>query len=261
MFIGTCSGSMAFQSPTISDSKREKKDLLNDLNRSQADTNRLRLFIQIADYYRPTSWDSTYVWLNKAVELSHSIKNDLWKNETLALLGTHYLVIGEKEKGSQCFMKIIKHFQILEDYTHEAKTWSRFAKAVFFEPNNIPDKITYFENAYRLFRKVNNKPEEVTTLTDIAECHLNQRQLDLAEKELINALRLYDSISYKKSHLTNQLLGQIQKLKGNINKQLYYYLAQVKNMESSGDTTNNAPFLIRLAVLYTDLGSYQNSRL
>ena len=93
----------------------------------------------------------------------------------------------------------------------------------------------------------------------IAEAHLYQDKLDLAETELFRVLDMYKAIGYKKLHYAYDLLAEVSKLKLDLHNELKYRMESIKTMEATSDTAEADSYYSRVALVYADLDMYDLS--
>jgi two-component sensor histidine kinase len=229
----------------------------------KSDTARIRVLLAFGNYYlyRPgpnrSNPDSALYFYNQAARLSTTLQNSEYKNKALTAIATAYIRAGNLARGKAGFLEIVGNYHKTGDKTHEAFTWYALGEAIPISPKeDLPDKIQSFENARTLFKETGHAEEAVNADKHIAEAHLNQDKLDLADSELQQVLESYKAIGYKKLHYTYDLLAEVSKLKVDLHKELLYRIEAIHAMESTGDTEMADYYYSRLALVYGDLEEY-----
>lgn len=240
-------------------------DLRLKIQKSKADTDRVALLLQLADYYvlKPgelkIDLDSAFDCLNQADQLSNALHDITWQNKTLSSLGTYYFEKSDLVHGKACFLKLADYYHKKGDKVQEAWAWRTLGLNIPRNSDvNIAEKIKYFENAYKLYYKINNPERALDIRKQIADAHLNQGKYELAENELKNILKEYKEIGYKKLHYTYDLLSVIGINQGDYQKALYYQLELIKSMEATADTAQADYFYYKIGVTYYYLGMGDN---
>ncbi|MCI9846827.1 histidine kinase dimerization/phosphoacceptor domain -containing protein [Flavobacterium pectinovorum] len=207
--------------------------------------------------------DSARFNFNKASILSQKIKNQDLIHECLFYYGEVLFEENNYTMAIKNFDKIIAFYQKNNRFEKEAKMWEVLGARLFWKfPrsfNTLEKSANYFDKASLLYKNLGLQEKYAYAVKSKADAHLNQGRLDLAEKELLQVLDIYNKIGYKKLHFTYDLLADTQRLKGDLGKSLNYSLLCVKSMESTGDYRFAPDFYEQLAVAYKDLGNHQLS--
>ena len=204
--------------------------------------------------------DSALIFFASALRLCDSLHMRSWRDRTLVLLGTRYLYRGVIRQGRYYFMQVIDGYHHDRDVRAEAETWLLLGKAMPMVPESVlPEKIQSFDHARLLFRDLGQPLPETDAIKGIAEAHLNQGKLDVAENELLHVLQLYQSLGYRKLHYTYDLLGDCCARRNDEQKELVYRMQSIRSMEATGDTLIAHNDYSRLAVIYRDLDLWNES--
>jgi two-component sensor histidine kinase/tetratricopeptide (TPR) repeat protein len=244
--------------------------LMNRLQRSLPDTNRIKILLEIARYYdaKPgistNQSDSAFVYAIKAKQLSEQLRAVTWQHQSLFLLGEMYFEQRDYDQGRSCFLQVTHHFQQSGEKEQEAAVWTRLA-------NTIPDKVTdhpdsafvehlrYFKQARELYRQAGNKQKEIAAFKDVADVYLHQGKRDSAEQGFLQVIKMYQAIGYPNLHYTYDLLAAVATAKGNYHQALSYALETVKSMQATADSASAGYFYGRLAGVYKELGQFDKS--
>ena len=204
--------------------------------------------------------DSALIFFSQALQLSDSLHSPSWRDRALVLLGTRYLYRGMIKQGKSYFMQVIDAARREKDTQQEAETWLLLGQAIPMVPEAaLPEKIQSFDHARVLYRQLGQPLRETDAIKGIAEAHLNQGKLDVAENELLHVLQLYRELGYPKLHYTYDLLGDLCARRNDEQKELLYRAQSIKSMEATGDTLLAHTDYSRLAVIYRDLNMWNES--
>ncbi|MDP9077730.1 MAG: sensor histidine kinase [Bacteroidota bacterium] len=235
------------------------------IKESTPDTNRVKLQLQLAEYYvyKPGYFkidkDTALVYLDQALALSTAIHSAKWRNETLLLKGDCYLQLDDIGRGGPFFYQVIAFYHQRNNKHEEAKVWERFGDSFTRNPRLQDQKIACYQQASALYRAINEKLNDIQVSKKIADVHMVQGKYDLAESELLQVIKDYKAVNFKELHYTYDLLASVNRLKGDLHQELFYKLEVVSSMESTGDYKAATYFYYNLAQTYYDLGFFDNS--
>jgi two-component sensor histidine kinase len=157
-------------------------------------------------------------------------------------------------------MQIINYYKKIKIPEEEANAWYDLGDLLPANNKiNIAKKIVFFQRADSVYKKLNLKKEQTDALKAIGDAHLNEGKFDLAETELLQVIDQYKKEGYKKLAYTFDLLGEVARQKGDLQKKLYYELEVVKNLEGTPDTATADYFYHKLATTYNDLKKFKES--
>ncbi|MFD1602557.1 histidine kinase dimerization/phosphoacceptor domain -containing protein [Flavobacterium artemisiae] len=221
-----------------------------------------------ADFlYKPDSFkidmDSARANFNKAFVLSHKINDENLKHKCLFYYGELLFEENNYPKALEFYQKAMIFYQKTKQYKKQADLWTKQGRRLFWlfprNFNSFDEAVICFDKAAVLYKNLGDLENYAYLIKYKADAHLNQGRLDLAEKELFQALGIYKKIGYKKLHFTYDLLADVNRLKGDLGKSLYYSLACVKYMEETKDFDFAPDFYEQLAIAYKDLGKHDLS--
>jgi two-component sensor histidine kinase len=236
------------------------------LSKSLTDINRIKLQLDLGNLYlflsakNQKNTDSVLILCEQATYLSDKLHLDKWEKECLKLKGYYYFETGDLKNGKACYKQVIEKYDNLRDQRKIAQEWiNRGHFMPLWNLNLREGQVACFEEAKNIYKRLNDKQDEINAFKEEADAHFNEGKLDLAEKELFQILAEYKAIHYRKLHNTYFLLAALYGLKGDLHKQLFYSLETVKSMEATSDTANAMAFYFKLASVYRDLSMYDNS--
>ncbi|MDN3548867.1 tetratricopeptide repeat-containing sensor histidine kinase [Mucilaginibacter aquaedulcis] len=246
-------------------STKTPRELLTLVEKSKPDTNKILLLLQLGDHFvsKPgnlkSDLDSAFVYFKQAKRLSETIRSEKWRFETLKSEGNCYLEGLDLVRGKSCFMQVINYYKLNGDKKNEAKVWLRLQQCIPYMGPYLDEKEKCFRQAIGIYKAINDTLNEANVLKATADLHLNEGKLDLAENELLEVIAKYKAVHYKKLHHTYFLLSAVNRLKGNLDKELFYNLETIAVMEATADTAFRALFLYETARTYRDLGRRDQS--
>jgi len=237
--------------------------LLSQLQRSKADSSRIRTLIELGKFhvYKPgesrVDLDSALGYLRQARKLSDSLHSLVLQHEVESMFIIAEMEGGDSRQGQSRFLRLIQDCRRTNDRAGEANARLRMGIWLRNIDADYHPVITQFQQAAALYGAINQRDKAVQALREIAITHLYRGKLDSAEAELKDVLRRYQSIGYPNLHYTYDNLAEINRLKGNFDQALYYSLLCIDSMRKTGDTLSAAAFYGDLARIYVDIGDHQ----
>lgn len=161
-------------------------------------------------------------------------------------------------------MQVISDYQRAGDQEREARTWHRLGRKANWNATTYSQMLSYLERALLLYRQINKEEKVIETLISIADVHIEQGKLDMAEKVLLQTL----DISHRTKHKSVQnpdlyhSLSLISRYKGQFDKGLLYALNGITYVEKHKLNQvyfNEAIFFDQLAFMYRELGQPQKA--
>jgi two-component sensor histidine kinase len=237
--------------------------LIAALQKNIPDTIRLEHLLQLAlGYYferddSKKNLDTVLILLRQAEKLgleSHTIK---WQPEILSFLGKYHYKTGNIQVANEYFIKTTDYVNKLGSLNRQIERWRELAFNIEELDTIGLTRINCFEKMRSLYHLLNNKRDEIEVDKEIADTHMKQGKLDLAESELLQVLAEFKAIGFQNLHYTYNLLSVTNHLKGNYNTALYYALLTIESMQRAKDTANPAYVIIFYSVpahLYDQLG-------
>jgi two-component sensor histidine kinase len=247
-------------------SDNSPKALTYQIQNAKNDSNKIKLELKLGSYYLDkdgefkNDLDSAFTVLRQAKKSSDSLHLIKWQLATLKLRGNYYLQTHDLRLAKSCLTEIINYYDKAGDQLQKAKTWSYFGDCILTQdPDSRVLEKRCYEMAYRLYKQQGDKLDAINAYVNLADQHLRDNELDLAEKQLTDAIEQYKSLNYKKLAYTYSLLAEVSRLKGNPNKQLYYSLEVIKTANATADTGYISYYYYKLAMVYKDLKMYDQN--
>ena len=235
------------------------------LQKTRSDTNRLPILLQLSKYYyfeagdTRKNLDTAFIYLQQAQSLSEKNHSSKWKNEILCLIGKCYFKIGKLKQANEYFAKIEDNIKKSGNIEDQVVQWEALAWKIRSLDSFGLTKINCFEKIVQLCQLSNNVQRTIEAQKDIADVHIAQGKLDLAQTELEQALAQYKAIGFQKLHHVYILLSAASNYKGNYNMAIDYALLGLESMQKTRDTGTVLHLHVRLAYFYHELGQTEKS--
>jgi len=250
-------------------SKQAADSLIRSLTVEKADTNMIRNLLTLA-YYEMAHVDYTAAKDKRLYKTLGFIRQAEVLSEKLH--ATAYLYIayryyarcdflsGAFEESRRKSFKVIEYYRRTGNVYQEASTWSEMGDNVYYDDSvRAPVRLYGYQCAYQLFKKGHYRLEAIAAYKNMADVHLNQGKLDLAEKELLQVLTQYRQIGYKTLHYTYDLLAAVYRAKNDQKNELNYQLLMLQTMDSTGSLQDRAGLIFGVIVLYNNLGQHDKA--
>lgn len=241
--------------------------LLSDLKKTNVDSIRLKILITLGSYYlyKPGEFkndlDSADLFLDQAKELSAKLKLSKIQAKVTYLKAEVYFERGDLPKARVAYLDAIDNYMRSGEKAEAAHAWFSIAVRIMYANDSTGIQgLGGFEHALTIYTELNDKEKEAEVIKYMGDRFLQHGKLDEAEKELLKALDLYRSISYKKLHYTYDLLVAISNIRGDFNKALYYSLEMLKSVQATGDTAQGYVLYSKLAAVYSSLNENEKSK-
>lgn len=233
--------------------------LIAALQQNKPDSTRLQLLLKLSlNYYfergdRRENLDTVLILLRQAEKLANEAHLTKWQPEILCFLGKYYYKTGNLKQADTCFMKITDHIKNLGSVQSQIRRWKQLGFNIQEMDTIGLTRINCFEKMRSLNHQLNDKEQEIDCDKHIADTHMKQGKLDLAENELLSVLSRLKAIRSSQLCYTYNLLSVTNQLKGNYSKALYYALLTIETMPNRNDTWAII-FYCQAAHLYDELG-------
>ncbi len=241
-------------------------DLQTRLAQSRYDSNRVNLLLQLSEHaFLCSDWDfhpdlnKAYQYLNKARSLSASLKFSTGWIKSLLVEGHLLAKKRDKPKAKALFRRVIQQSRQHRIKFLEADGWCYLGELYGDNQDEQNEKIRYYQQAMILYRQIGNVKNEAYMLKNIADVHLWLGNTEQSRSELLQVLKLYQSIGYPKLHYTYDLLGCANRNLGNQKEALTYGLAAVASARATKDTFDLGLFNWRLGEYYLELNLLDES--
>ena len=238
--------------------------LISALQKDNPDSVRLELLLQLSlhNYFEGgdnrQTLDSILTTLQQAETLSNEKHFLKWQPEIYCFLGKYYHRIGDLKQANKYFRKTSEYIEHLGPVKQQADRWYELALNIEELDTAGLTRINCFEKMAPLYAQLNDKEGELDVEKYIADTHMKQGKLDLAEQELSHLLLKYKAIKSPNLYYCYNLLSVTNHLKGNYNQALYYALQTIENMQNASNAWAII-FYSHVANLYDELDQTEKS--
>jgi len=235
------------------------KNVINYYHQRHDTLNEARAWSRYGDCIPDYNLDKAISCYHQALVLASGRRDERMQVNMLFAMGSCYLWKGRIKEGEACYKLVAAHYHKAGKIRMEANVWLKMGH--FYHFGYASKKASCFQNAILLLRRlpVRNRQLETDALKEMADAHLAEGKLDLAEAELKQALADYKALKYKKLQNTYDLLGDVYELKGDPQAELSSYLQSISYMEYSGDTANAQYYYLKIGRAYQFLGFHEKS--
>jgi two-component system, sensor histidine kinase PdtaS len=260
-----CSGSHSFAQL---ENNQTVGELCSLLKQSKADSNRVELLFQLSVYYyfepdtNTHSFDSLFFYLQQAKDLSYELRSTELEPEILCYLGKYAIKTGDSTQAHTYFEGVDAAIKKSRSVDEQIQRWKDLAWSIGNTDSFGLTRINCFEKMAALYHQLHNTQQEIEQEKQIADTHMKQGRLGLAEAELLDVLKKFKAIGFRDLHYTYHLLAVTNHRKGYYNKALYYTLLNIESMQKPLVPVSTAYAITtysELAGLYDELGQTEKS--
>lgn len=229
------------------------KDILKQLKK----TDKIRLLLHLGSHYlfktgeKKEDLQQSLFFIQQAIELSNAMGIPKWKQQSNILLGKYYVQANNPVESKKIFAKVVSESRNFNDRKSLAEALSNQGTYLSLDD---PDKEKSLSESMILYRSVGEKELEIELLMKLLTVHFWKGNIDLAEKELLQASALQKKIGFKHLHYTSAPLAFIYSVKYNLNKSLFYSINSIETMEATNDMICADNFYLRLGNIYEKMG-------
>jgi len=229
------------------------------------DSTRFRLLIILGRHYlfhserSKKDLDSSLFFLEQANKIAPINLSEKWQPERIHIDAMYYFITEGLQKSKILYRELIDKISIPGNEEREALLWHELATLIPLNQKTGLTRLYCFEKMHSLYKVSGNKEREAWVLKTIADIHLVNGKLDLAETELLDVLERYKAIRYRDLHYIYDLLAVTYRYKGEFSKCIFYGLKAVESMETTNDSSSVITFYSRLANMYRELGQPEKS--
>ncbi len=199
-----------------------------------------------------TPLDSAASYGQQAAQLSQTLGYAQGEIRSQYALGNVALCLNQVAEGAQLLIQGLKRSRQLPDARLEANGWYYSLATYTSSVADMPQRLACLRRALALYQALGDEACTAHILKDIADQHLTQGQLGLAQRELLQVLPRYRTLG--RAHYAYDLLNVVNDKAGNYKEALRYGLAALESAKSTNDTTFLNLFYGRVAYLYLSLG-------
>lgn len=245
--------------------KNEIKPALNLLG-TLHDSTRFRLLIILGRHYlfhksgyTKQNLDSSMIFLEQAGKVAPVYLSAKWQPERAHIKAMVSFITKGLQPAKNLYQEAIDQINTPGNEEREALLWYELAMLIPLRENTGITRLYCFMKMRSLYKKSGNQEREAFVLKTIADIHLVNGRLNLAETALLNSLDLYKAIGYRDLHYIYDLLAVTYRYKGDFNKCVAYGLMAIESIEATNDSTSSLTFYSRLANMYREIGQPEKS--
>ncbi|MBP0904313.1 histidine kinase dimerization/phosphoacceptor domain -containing protein [Mariniflexile gromovii] len=213
--------------------------------------------------HRPESFkadmDSATYYFEKAIQNSKHINDSVLKIDIKSNLAELNFEKSNFDIGISYFSEVTDFYHRNNLLKEEADTWYRMGIRVFYDLIDYEKALEAFNKALEIYTKLNLKKEQIDVITFLGDVYLNEGHLDLARDTFVSAMDSGKLISYRQLHYIYFLLAQTLKLRGDLDKGLFYAFESVNHARKVKDTSYINYYYMTVAEYYNELGNHGQS--
>ncbi len=229
------------------------------LQESSADTNRIKLLLEIAEEYYFTKPDSSFIYSDSAIKLSRQLHSVRGEVTALNSAGESLRFRGDYPRALRMQMHALELNRKTKDIKGEAATLA-FMGFTYVEFKEYRQGLNFLFSALRLNKQGYNQIHKTFTLTNIGNAYDFLGMPDSALYYQQSALNAYAGL--KHGPLKSLILTRLGRAFFGLGKKdsaLVYYHRALQNAILVNDKVNNSKIERRLAELYESDYRYDSS--
>ncbi|AYL96934.1 histidine kinase dimerization/phosphoacceptor domain -containing protein [Mucilaginibacter celer] len=231
------------------------------LKNSKPDKNRVAILLDLANIYsyRPVrkqaDFNRAMDFANAATKLSARLRNDSLYNNA-QLFTAEIFTLENNMKSAESILGLLNDTSKLKLLLNLSyKYWEREGDK---KEEDWPKAIFFAEQAKKLSIQLHLPQYEILALSYMALVHYSKGS-HTAEAELLEVLKKYNAIKYRKLQYVYHPLAVISYRAGKPDKADYYSIKTIESMQETGDTTVAGDFYYWRSVITGNNEDYQKS--
>jgi len=229
------------------------------LEKSKADTNRIKLLLQIAQVHYFSKPDSSLLYSDSAIRLSVELESLKDEIEALNSAGESLRFLGDYPRALRMQMKALELSRKTKDLESETATMG-FIGFIYLEFREYRQALSYLFPALKLGRQVKNQTMQSFVLSNIGNAYDFLKKHDSALYYQRIAFETYEGLRHGplKSLVLTRLGNAFFNL-GQKDSALAYYYRALQNANAVNDRVNTAKIERKMAELYETNTQYDSS--
>lgn len=233
--------------------------LLEKLNKTRKDTNRINMQLQLARHYlykpgRPhTDMDSAVYYITQAEMLSKTIHATAHLDSVVFIKGELAIEQNNLSLANQIFTEAANHYQAHRQPLKEANVWRYYANHMpASDKAKTDNKLKIHNKAYEIYLKNGFKLQAADEQFDIALTYQNANQFDKAEQYYILVIKQFELLKSPRIAEAYYNLADTYYRKGDMPKELLARINCVNAYEANSkhDTYWGQYYYFTLGVAY-----------
>ncbi len=229
------------------------------------DSTRFRLLIILGRHYlfhterTRKNLDSSLLFLEQANKIAGHHPAEKLQPERMHIKAMESFITEGLQQSKKLYQTTIDKISVPGNEEEEALLWHELATLIPLREKTGVTRLYCFEKMYSLYKKSGNQERQAWVLKTIADIHLVDGKLDLAETALLEVLERYKAIGYPDLHYIYDLLAVTCRDKGDFSKCIFYGSKAIESVEATHDSTSALTFYSRLANMYRESGQPDKS--
>jgi two-component sensor histidine kinase len=245
----------------LSPSKEVIAELIKNINRSELNIELVENLLTISRHYLYKDDKEAQQYISLALEISRTLSYNEGLIKSMCIqAGFIKNILNDPESANN----VVDNAIILSKKLNlpEMEAYCFYTKSLWFKWTDIStseESEDYCIKARELFKFLGNKINEAYMVKSLAAIHIGQNKLELALKEIFEALDLYKGANHSKLHYSYNLISAVYKSMGNYEEALKHALLAIKYAEQTRDMADIATFNWEAANLLVILGHASQS--
>jgi two-component sensor histidine kinase len=232
---------------------KDTAPILARYRKSQPDTSRIMLALQLSDQYfyrsgrNQQELDSALLYTATAQKLAGSLNFEKGLAMVYFQQAAIFPLKNQREKAQHATEAAIKLFSKHKNYRMQGEAYYRLAG--FFDlDTQMKERIKYTNLSLDAFRAAKLAVKQGAVLQTLGELYHYNSENGPALSSLKQSLQAYKSVNYKQLMGVYDLLGSVYTSLGAPEEGIRYGILALRNAEANGDTS------LQLSTIYTRLG-------
>src|SRR6187401_60774 len=231
----------------------EADSLIKLLEKVPNDTNRVKLFLNLANklyFYKP---DLSLVYSEKALKLARELKYNNGVVSSLNLAGESYRLTGNYPKALQYQLQALEISRELKNEEIESNSLG-FIGVIYMELNEYRQAVQYFLSAINIQNRLPASPPSVFILANTGISYDFLDMPDSALYYLRSAARQNIEVGLPQlNSLIPRSVGNVYMRKGNVDSALQFYFVALQNSRNTNESINLGGIQQKIAEAYEKL--------
>lgn len=237
-------------------SQNFKDSLFNKLNVAKHDFVKIKLLIDAGDKHYYTYPDTSFVFYNKALQLSKQIDNKKYIALSLLNIGYYFDEKDLYRESLEYYLEALELYKSINDESGIANCYYYIGYS-FSYLNSIDNSIKYYFMALDIYSKLNDSLGMADVYNGFGSLHYDLDNYEKAQNYYLKSFEIYDKLNSREGLLSGNInIGNAVSDQGNIDEGLVYYYKSIKLSEELNDKEGLAANYANIGECYVDKGEY-----
>ena len=255
----------------IAQKENDINDFKYELNETKHDTSRIKLFNQIAQYYRNRNTDSTLVFCDIVVKSTDSIllnskaRNlievlEKQKAISLTIAGHVFIERGQYKKAENNYLNAYDIYKLYEDKLGMGKCFNNLGR-VYNNTESKDKSIEFYSKALQIFLEIGFERGILACYINIAVLHKNSGQFIESLDLLFKALKLINDTGKNQGLITlcYNNIGTVFFEQKEYDNSLIYTKKALKLRKETDDLKGVASCYINIGIIHEARANYDSA--